>query len=85
MKLFLTLQAEGDISYWNRHDKSKVAKIRLLISDILNTPFSGLGKPEPLKHALAGYWSRRIDREHRLVYKVEADKLFIISCRFHYA
>jgi toxin YoeB len=55
-----------------------------LIKDIRNTPFAGLGKPEPLRHELQGYWSRRIDREHRLVYAVTDKEIVIIACRFHY-
>jgi toxin YoeB len=55
-----------------------------LIEECLRSPFSGSGKPEPLRHALAGCWSRRIDREHRLVYKVEGDSLVVLACRFHY-
>jgi len=58
--------------------------VNALIQDIQRSPFSGIGKPEPLKHGLAGYWSRRINDEHRIVYKVEADSVFIAQARYHY-
>ncbi|GHV94746.1 toxin YoeB [Spirochaetia bacterium] len=69
---------------WGNSDKSTYRKIIALIKDITRTPFSGLGKPEPLKHELSGCWSRRITEEHRLVYKVEADVLKIYACKYHY-
>ena len=84
MKLLIGDQAREDLAYWNRHDQAKTRRIRALLADITRTPYSGLGKPEPLKYDLAGYWSRRIDREHRLVYKVAGDTLYVASCRFHY-
>ena len=84
MKLFLGEQAREDIAYWNRHDKAKTARIRALIENSMQTPFEGLGRPEPLKHDLQGKWSRRIDREHRLVYTVTEDAVTVISCRYHY-
>ncbi|MDR2573408.1 MAG: Txe/YoeB family addiction module toxin [Desulfovibrio sp.] len=70
--------------HFKQHDRKTAEKIRQLIEDIMQNPCSGLGKPEPLKHDLAGYWSRRISREHRLVYKVEDDTLYVASCRYHY-
>lgn len=73
-----------DYLYWQRTDKNVLKRINALIRDIQRSPFEGVGKPEPLKHRLAGYWSRRINDEHRLVYKVEADTPFIIQCRYHY-
>lgn len=79
-----TNKAWEDLEYWIDTDKSKVKKIRTLIKECLRTPFEGTGKPEPLKNDLAGYWSRRIDQEHRLVYFYETDRLTIISCRYHY-
>lgn len=84
MKLFLENQAKMDIAYWNRHDKNKTQRIRALIENIMIEPFAGIGKPEPLKHDLQGYWSRRIDQEHRLVYKVDEDQIVVVSCRYHY-
>jgi len=76
--------AFDDFQSWAIDDKKVFKKIGALIKDILRTPFQGIGKPEPLKHSLSGYWSRRITDEHRLVYKVDNDGIFIISCKFHY-
>lgn len=73
-----------DYLYWPATDKTMVKKINSLIKDIERNPFTGLGKPEPLRHELSGYWSRRIDPGHRLIYKVEADSIEIIQCRHHY-
>ena len=69
---------------WGTEDQKVFKKILSLIKDIQREPFSGIGKPEPLKYELQGYWSRRITDEHRLVYKVEEDLLIIISCKYHY-
>ncbi|NMG21784.1 Txe/YoeB family addiction module toxin [Brasilonema bromeliae] len=69
---------------WAAQDKKIHRKIITLINDILRQPFTGLGKPEPLKHELTGYWSRRITDEHRLVYEVTETEIIILSCRFHY-
>jgi toxin YoeB len=65
-------------------DKKTLNRINNLIKDIKRSPFNGLGDPEPLKHNWSGYWSRRIDREHRLIYMVENEQLFIAQCRYHY-
>ena len=73
-----------DYLYWQALDKKKLQRINLLIKDILRHPFEGIGDPEPLKHHWSGYWSRRIDREHRIVYKATDDTLYIAQCRFHY-
>jgi toxin YoeB len=73
-----------DLSYWVKKDRRKAEKILALIQEIAKTPSSGTGKPEPLKYALSGCWSRRIDQEHRIVYSVEEEKIRILSCRFHY-
>jgi toxin YoeB len=73
-----------DLAYWIAKDRKKALKIIKLIKEIQRTPFSGTGKPEALKHELAGCWSRRIDQEHRLVYMVEDDRIRILGCRFHY-
>lgn len=82
---FTTLGWE-DYLHWQRVDKSKLKRINELIRDIQRgDPSAGLGKPEPLKHSLAGTWSRRIDREHRLVYLVDGDQLIILQARHHYA
>jgi toxin YoeB len=69
---------------WGKEDKKVFKKILELIKDIQREPFSGIGKPEPLKYELQGYWSRRITNEHRLVYKIEEDLLIILSCKYHY-
>ena len=79
-----TKQAQRDLKYWRRAERSVIGKIDELIADIQTHPFAGLGQPEPLKHDLAGFWSRRITREHRLVYRVDAGVLYITACRFHY-
>ncbi len=73
-----------DYLYWQINDKKKLKRINQLIKDLSRNHFDGLGDPEPLKHNWSGYWSRRIDREHRLVYKVEKDTIFIAQCRYHY-
>ncbi|WP_119329534.1 MULTISPECIES: Txe/YoeB family addiction module toxin [Cysteiniphilum] len=70
--------------YWQAHDKKIVKSINRLIKEIMRDPFKGIGKPEPLKHNLQGWYSRRIDLTHRLVYKVEGNNLLIAQCRFHY-
>jgi toxin YoeB len=84
MNITFSRNAWEDYISWQKEDKKILRKINELIKVIQRTPFEGIGKPEPLKYDLAGLWSRRIDREHRLVYKVESDELFIYSCRFHY-
>lgn len=73
-----------DYLYWQQYDKSMLKKISALIKEITRTPFQGTGKPEPLKENLSGFWSRRINQEHRLVYTVEKDAVIILQCRYHY-
>ena len=73
-----------DFNSWATQDKKLYARIVKLIQDIQRSPFAGLGKPEPLRHELKGYWSRRINQEHRLVYKVTDDAVIIIACKYHY-
>ena len=73
-----------DFIEWSILDKKIYKRIVSLILDILRQPFIGIGKPEPLKHELKGYWSRRINEEHRLVYKVEEEIITIVSCKYHY-
>jgi toxin YoeB len=73
-----------DYFYWQKTDKKILSRINDLLKDISRTPFSGLGKSEPLKHKYKGYWSRRIDGEHRLIYRVKDDEILIAKCRFHY-
>lgn len=84
MKLTFTTEAWEDYLYWQKIDKKIVQKINELIKDINRSPFEGIGKPEPLKHELAGYWSRRINAEHRLVYEIFEDSIIIVACRYHY-
>ena len=84
MNVKFTEKAFEDFSYWLRNDRRKVRRILELIKDIQKHPFDGIGKPEALKYNLQGYYSRRINQEHRLIYKIEANELIIISCRYHY-
>ncbi len=70
--------------FWQKNDKQKLNKINDLLKDIIRSPYEGIGKPEALKYKYEGYWSRRIDEEHRLIYKVEQDEIIIYKCRFHY-
>lgn len=76
--------AFDDFVAWGERDKRLQKRITALITDILRQPYQGIGKPEPLKHELQGYWSRRINDEHRLVYKIEGDAVVIVACRYHY-
>ena len=78
------LDAWEDYIFWQTADKGNLRRINQLIRDISREPFEGIGKPEPLKGSLLGFWSRRIDKEHRLVYVVEGEDILIISCRGHY-
>jgi len=84
VKLVFADEAWEDYLYWQQQDKRVVKRINELIAAAKRDPFSGIGKPEPLKHALAGYWSRRITDEHRMVYKAEKDELLIAQLRYHY-
>ncbi len=83
MVLTFSENAWEDYLYWQKIDKKIVKKINVLIKEIQRAPFDGTGKPEPLKYDLTGYWSRRIDREHRLIYQVVDNKILIYACRFH--
>ena len=76
--------AWDDYVYWQQNDRKILVRINELIRDCQRNPRSGIGKPEPLKHALSGYWSRRINEEHRLVYTVDGKTLIIAQCRYHY-
>lgn len=84
MKIIFLDQAWEDYLYWQSIDKSILKKINSLIKEIERMPFEGSGKPEPLKHSLAGLWSRRISLEHRIVYKIENESVVIHQCRYHY-
>ena len=77
-------EAWEEYLYWQTQDKKTLKRINQLIKDIKRNPFDGIGKPEPLKENLSGFWSRRIDEEHRIVYAVEEDTVIIISCKGHY-
>ena len=82
----ISFQERGwqDFLYWCEHDKKMFKRINQLIKDIERNGYDGIGKPEPLKHEYHGYWSRRIDDEHRLVYRIEGGSIYIAACRFHY-
>ncbi len=84
MRITFTKNAWEDYLSWQKEDKKILRKINDLIKEIQRTPFEGMGKPEPLKFDLTGYWSRRITREHRLVYKFQDNEIQIFACRFHY-
>jgi toxin YoeB len=84
MKIVFAEQAWEDYLFWQQNDKQLLKRINTLIQAIQRAPFEGIGKPEPLRHGLAGYWSRRINDEHRIVYKVVADELRIAQLRYHY-
>jgi toxin YoeB len=76
--------AFDDLAWWVEQDRSKALRIIRLIKEVERDPFQGVGKPEPLRHQLGGCWSRRIDREHRLVYQVTESKIRILACKYHY-
>ena len=84
MKLIFAEKAWEDYLYWQKTDKKIVNRIHALIKDIQREAFKGIGKPEPLKHALSGYWSRRINDEHRIVYKIVDGAILIAQLRYHY-
>ena len=84
MILLWSEKSWNDYLFWEENDKKILKKINSLIKDIKREPFEGIGKPEPLKHELAGCWSRRITDEHRLVYEVDEKGINIISCKYHY-
>ena len=84
MRLAFTTKGWNDYLFWQQTDKAMVKRINRLVEDVLRSPFEGIGKPEPLKHNWAGWWSRRIDEEHRLIYRLKGDEIEFASCRFHY-
>jgi len=84
VKLIFSDHAWEDYLYWQKTDTKILQRINMLIKDIMRNPFDGIGKPEPLKHALSGYWSRRINDEHRIVYKVTEDSIHVAQLRYHY-
>ena len=83
-RLSWTLAAWEDYQYWQGRDRKTLKRINKLIQSCLREPFDGIGKPEPLKESLSGFWSRRIDDTNRLVYRVEGQDLIVIACRYHY-
>lgn len=84
MRLIFSAHAWDDYLFWQKTDKQTLRRINTLIKETMRTPFEGIGKPEPLKYALSGYWSRRISDEHRFVYKVSEDAIEIVQLRYHY-
>ena len=84
MKFVFSEQAWEDYLHWQKTDRQLLERVNKLLREIAREPFAGIGKPEPLRHALAGYWSRRIDDEHRVVYRVLGDQLWIVQLRYHY-
>ncbi|CAM8621611.1 toxin_Txe_YoeB, addiction module toxin, Txe/YoeB family [Acidimicrobiia bacterium] len=84
MRLVFTTNAWDDYVHWQTVDRSKIRRINRLLDDVLRDPFDGIGKPEQLRHVLAGAWSRRIDEEHRLVYLVDEKDIIVLQARYHY-
>ena len=84
MKLIFVDQSWEDYLYWQKNDKNILKRINLLIKDIQRTPYQGIGKPEQLKHNYQGLWSRRITKEHRLIYKIDKESVVLLKLRFHY-
>jgi len=84
MKLIFVDESWEDYLYWQKADRKILDRINNLVKDISRNPYTGLGKPEPLKYKYQGYWSRRITEEHRLIYRVVNDEIHIAKCRFHY-
>jgi toxin YoeB len=84
MRLIFADTAWDDYLHWQQQDRRMVERINKLIKEVQREPFAGIGKPEPLKHALAGYWSRRITDEHRMVYRIDGDSMLIAQLRYHY-
>ena len=84
MKVAFTPEAWSDYLFWQQHDKKVLARINDLVKDIVRTPYTGIGKPEPLRYEFRGYWSRRITQEHRLIYTIEDNTMIMVAARFHY-
>ena len=84
MKYVFVDESWEDYLFWQKNDKKILNKIYTLLKDISRNPYSGLGKPEPLKYKYQGFWSRKIDNEHRLIYQVKNDEILVAKCRFHY-
>jgi toxin YoeB len=84
VRLIFAEEAWEDYLFWQKTDPKVVKRINAVIQDIQRSPFEGIGKPEPLKHGVSGYWSRRITDEHRLIYKVSSDSVLLAQMRYHY-
>lgn len=84
MKLCFVDESWEDYLYWQKTDKKILARINKIIKDIARSPYDGIGKPEPLKHKYRGFWSRRIDEEHRIIYRIDDQEIWIVKCRYHY-
>ena len=84
MKYIFVDESWDDYLYWQKIDKKMLKRLNDLLKEISRTPFSGIGNPEPLKYKYEGFWSRKINKEHQLIYRVEKDEIFIAKCRFHY-
>jgi len=83
-KIKFTKNASEDIGYWKKNDTKVYNRIKVIIGDIRNDPYTGIGKPEPLRYGLSGKWSRRLTKEHRIVYEINDGDIIIYQCRFHY-
>jgi toxin YoeB len=83
-QVYWAAQALEDLAHWDKTDRRIARRTRGLVEHVLEHPFTGIGKPEPLRYEWSGYWSRRITKEHRLVYRVEDDTVYIAQCRYHY-
>jgi toxin YoeB len=84
MRLVFTPHGWEDYLFWQRTDRATLKRVNRLLEEVLRSPFTGIGKPEPLRHVLAGCWSRRVDEEHRLVYLVDGDDIVVLQARYHY-
>ena len=84
MRIVFDRDAWDDYQHWAQHDRAMLKRLNRLIEDCIRSPFEGIGKPEALREDFSGWWSRRIDEEHRLVYQIRGDDLIIAQCRFHY-
>jgi toxin YoeB len=83
-EIYWTTEAVRDLDYWKKNKRNVAVRVAKLVASVQNDPYKGIGKPEPLRFSLTGKWSRRITKEHRLVYEVSGEVITIISCRFHY-
>jgi toxin YoeB len=84
MRILFTEQGWDDYLYWQQHDRALLKRVNALLTDITRNPYEGIGKPEPLRHSYQGWWSRRINDEHRLIYRVLDDAVWVSNCRYHY-